>query len=65
MSKFKKSSFSGDGRGNGDGCVEVKIDGASIYVRDTKSPSKATLVFNRKEWRAFIKGVKAGEFDLS
>jgi hypothetical protein len=38
-------------------------DGA-IGVRDSKDASKTTLVFNEAEWDVFVKGVKAGEFDL-
>lgn len=44
-------------------CVAVKIDG-DIQVRDTKDPNDTTLTFNQDEWRAFVKGIKAGEFDL-
>ncbi|OYV63501.1 MAG: hypothetical protein B7X03_01645 [Parcubacteria group bacterium 21-58-10] len=45
-------------------CVAVKMEGGSVMVRDTKDPAKATLTYTRGEWDAFIKGVKAGEFDL-
>ena len=44
-------------------CVAVKI-GDDIQVRDTKDATKTTLTFNRGEWRAFIEGVKKGEFDV-
>lgn len=44
-------------------CVAVKIDGDLIQVRDTKDDHHTTLSFNRKEWDAFIGGVKLGEFD--
>jgi hypothetical protein len=45
-------------------CVSVKISDDKVQVRDTKDPSKTTLTFNRGEWLAFLKGVRAGEFDL-
>lgn len=45
-------------------CVSVKISDDKVQVRDTKDASKTTLTFNHDEWRAFIKGVKDGEFDL-
>ncbi|MFZ2039038.1 MAG: DUF397 domain-containing protein [Minisyncoccia bacterium] len=45
-------------------CVAVAIKGKNIGVRDTKDSTKTTLVFNPEEWKAFIAGVKKGEFDL-
>ena len=59
---FKKSTFSPihiDAS-----CVEVAIGNGKIAVRDTKDANKSTLHFTPKEWDAFVKGVKAGEFDL-
>jgi hypothetical protein len=58
---FKKSSFSAH---NG-GCVEAALsDGGTVLVRDTKDRSKPAHEYTAGEWDAFIKGVKAGEFDL-
>lgn len=45
-------------------CVMVAHKDRAIAVRDSKDASKKTLIFNEKEWNVFIKGVKAGEFDL-
>lgn len=45
-------------------CVEVRCDGETILVRDTKDRDGGTLTFTRKEWKAFTSGVKADEFDL-
>jgi len=45
-------------------CVSVKISTDKVQVRDTKDPAKTTLSYSREEWRSFISGVKAGEFDL-
>jgi Domain of unknown function (DUF397) len=53
---WRKSSFST----NNGACVEV--DGSRI--RDSKDPHGAVLTFTPDEWRAFIAGVKAGEFDI-
>lgn len=56
---WRKSSFS-----NGIGeCVELADLGDSIGVRDSKNPGDLTLFLTRGELRAFIEGVKAGEFD--
>lgn len=45
-------------------CVAVAIKPEGVAVRDTKDPTKTTLVFNREEWSAFLAGVQAGEFNL-
>lgn len=60
-----KSSFCS----NSHGCVEVDI-AATVRVRDDKlkdengKPTSPVLHFSHEEWEDFIKGVKAGEFDL-
>lgn len=60
-SKFRISSFSGGDAGT---CVEVAMKDGSIAVRTSKDSRGGVLVFSGAEWEAFIKGVKAGEFDL-
>jgi hypothetical protein len=57
---FRKSSFSNV---NNPVCVEVGIRAGLIRVRDSKDRAGGELVFNRDEWDAFLRGVKAGEFD--
>jgi hypothetical protein len=45
-------------------CVEVAFDGDSaVVVRDSKNRLSPSLVYTRAEWRAFVAGVKMGEFD--
>jgi Domain of unknown function (DUF397) len=58
--KWIKSSFSG-GNDGGD-CVKVRLLVADemIIVKDEQND---TVLYNRQEWEAFVKGVKAGEFD--
>jgi Domain of unknown function (DUF397) len=60
--EWHKSTFS-NGQGS---CVEVRAsaDGGAD-VRDTKDREGPSLGFTPDEWRAFVAGVKAGEFDLS
>lgn len=59
--KWRKSSFSG----NGGDCVEfARHPNGSVLIRDSKDRSLAPHAFTEPEWAAFIKGVKAGEFDL-
>jgi hypothetical protein len=51
-------------RSNGQGqCVEVAEMNDSVAVRDSKDPEGPVLVFTPMEWRAFVEGAKAGEFD--
>lgn len=58
---WRKSSFSGPPHKN---CVEVAGAGAgAVSVRDSKDPSGPVLAFTRDEWIAFLRGVRAGEFD--
>lgn len=65
---WRKSSYTG---ANGGDCVEVAaLDAAPDFkpdavlaVRDSKNPDRALLYFNPREWDAFLKGVKDGEFD--
>ena len=59
LSGWHKSSYSA----HSDNCVEVGYGEGVIGVRDTKDRSAGTLVFTRAEWKAFLDGVKAGEFD--
>jgi hypothetical protein len=46
------------------GCVEVAFAGGRIAVRDSKDQRSPVLVFTPHEWRAFVGGVRDGEFDL-
>lgn len=59
---WHKSTRSG---GNGGDCVEVAVNLPDVVaVRDTKDRAGAALFFTHTEWRAFLAGVRAGEFDL-
>ena len=54
-------------RSNANGaCVEVAGNLSEVVaLRDSKDKTGPVLVFARDNWRGFIDGVKAGEFDLS
>lgn len=56
---FKSTESSNDGS-----CVEVAFVDSLIAVRDSKNPEGPKLIFTKKEWRAFLSGAKASEFDL-
>jgi len=43
-------------------CVEVAVAGPYVLVRDSKNPQGTVLRFSFDEWRAFVRGVVAGEF---
>jgi hypothetical protein len=57
--EFFKSSFS-----MSNGCVEVAIQDDGVAVRDSRNREGAVLEISRGDWVAFLRGVKAGEFDL-
>ena len=60
--EWRKSSFSG---GNGGGCVEIARNLSGVVaVRDSKDRQGPALVFTPDEWRVFLDGVRAAEFDL-
>ncbi|MDH6579545.1 DUF397 domain-containing protein [Kitasatospora sp. MAP5-34] len=58
---WRKSTYSGGG--NNQECIEV-ADGfpGVLPVRDSKDPGGPALVFPADAWRAFVAGVRAGEF---
>jgi hypothetical protein len=45
-------------------CVEAaKLPGGGAAVRNSRHPEGPALIFNDDEIRAFLEGVKDGEFD--
>ncbi|HVQ91392.1 MAG TPA: DUF397 domain-containing protein [Mycobacteriales bacterium] len=57
-SAWKKSSAS-----NTSNCVEVRRSGSSMLLRHSKSRPEIVLRFSADEWRAFLVGARAGEFE--
>jgi hypothetical protein len=46
------------------GCVEIAhLPDGLVALRDSKDVTKPAHVFNSHEWRAFLTGVRNGEFD--
>ena len=46
-------------------CVTARLnDAGNIEVGDDKHPGRPPHEYTPAEWRAFVEGVKAGEFDL-
>jgi hypothetical protein len=57
---WRKSTLSG-----ANGRVEVALVAGRLAVRDSKDPQGPVLLFTPDEWRAFVGGVRNGEFDLT
>ncbi|WP_131770578.1 DUF397 domain-containing protein [Candidatus Protofrankia californiensis] len=61
---WRTSSFTGGANGGGGSCVEVAaLEDGRIAVRNSNHPDRGAVFFTRTEMDAWIKGVKAGEFD--
>ncbi|MEU8038770.1 DUF397 domain-containing protein [Streptosporangium sp. NPDC049078] len=50
-------------QGTTDNCVEVAFASEVVAVRDSKDPGGAILSFSPNDWAAFLRCVKAGDFD--
>ncbi len=47
------------------GCVETAfLPDGRVAVRDSKDRGGPALIYTPREWRAFIAGIKDGEFEL-
>jgi hypothetical protein len=58
QAEWRKSTYSAN-----NGCVEVAVVDDGVAVRDSKDRSGPVLLFRFYEWAAFVRGVRAGEFD--
>lgn len=45
-------------------CVEVMMGVDRVGVRDGKEASGPILVFSVKEWNTFVRGIRAGNFNV-
>jgi hypothetical protein len=57
---WEKSAASGSSA-----CVEVARTPGIVFVRDSKDPSGPALTFSSAEWKAFLIGACAGQFNIS
>ncbi|MQY14807.1 hypothetical protein SRB5_49830 [Streptomyces sp. RB5] len=57
--QWQKSSFSG---ANGPNCVELASHDGVILIRESDAPG-TVITTSAEKLAAFLKGVKAGEFD--
>ncbi|MET7730908.1 DUF397 domain-containing protein [Streptomyces sp. NPDC005402] len=53
---WQKSSYSGGGEGNA--CVEIANRTAHIAIRDSKTPTRATLTFPPAVFTTFLEALK-------
>jgi len=59
--RWRKSSYSD----SGGACVETAIlSDRRVAVRHSKRPGGAILLYTPTNWDAFLKGARAGEFDI-
>jgi hypothetical protein len=56
-SEWKKSSFSGAGND----CVETRLAGSRVEMRDSLDPGGTVLSFSTDSWRAFLAAEMQGE----
>ena len=59
---WRTSSYSQDGSE----CVEAAfLPDGRVAVRHSKHPEGSVLRYTRPAWQAFVRGVKASEFDVA
>lgn len=46
-------------------CVEARLDGDHVEVRDTKDRQGPSLHFSPAGWTALVHGIRAGKYDLA
>ena len=56
LDNWRKSSYSGPGDGNE--CVEIATDRTRVAIRDSKTPTRATLTFPAGSFTPFIDALK-------
>lgn len=61
IGEWRRSSYS---TGSDTTCVEVSVRPTGVVVRDSKNPVGPELHFSLQEWRIFLLGVRAGEFEV-
>lgn len=58
--QWRKSSYSGGGDGNA--CVEIADRHTHTAVRDSKTPTRATLRFSNRAFVPFLEALKTARF---
>jgi Domain of unknown function (DUF397) len=62
---LREARWRKSGRSSAEGnCVETaKLPGGEVAVRNSRHPVGPALIFSKAEVRAFLEGVKDGDFD--
>lgn len=42
-------------------CIEVAVGVDRVYLRDSKDPDGAVLIFSRRVWEEFVRSVRSDE----
>ncbi|WP_225096392.1 DUF397 domain-containing protein [Streptomyces sp. CoH27] len=59
MDNWRKSSYSGPGDGNE--CVEISTTPTHTSLRDSKTPTRATLTFPTPTFTTFLEALKKAD----
>jgi hypothetical protein len=54
---WRKSSYS---EASDNDCVEVRVDGAAVLIRDSKNPAGPVLRVSAEAWSTFVDAVRRG-----
>ena len=60
---WKSAEWHKSSKSASNGCLEVAFLAERVAVRDSKNRHGPVLSFTLSEWKAFIDGVRQGEFD--
>lgn len=55
--EWRKSSYS---EASDNDCVEVRVDGDAVLIRDSKDPEGPVLRVSAEAWRGFVDAVRRG-----
>jgi Domain of unknown function (DUF397) len=59
---FSRAQWHKSTRSSANGqCVEVAHLDQAVAVRDSKNPNGPNLIFTRRDWSTFIRGLKNGD----
>lgn len=61
MTAWRKSSRSSDTQSAD--CVELASLGATVGIRDSKSPDSGHITMEAERFAALVQGVKSGKYD--
>ncbi|WP_369204350.1 DUF397 domain-containing protein [Streptomyces sp. PU-14G] len=60
---LSRAQWQSGSRGSGD--VEIAFVEGFVAMRNSRQPDRPALIFDPGEWRAFVRGAREGDFDLT